>query len=421
MKKILTFVYCLLSIASTTLVGCKSDKDEVEQTNKSLRTVLIYIAGENNLSSYAPIQLNQIKIGSNNLGQNNLLVYVDQAKPKELPYLAKVANGQLVDSVSIADMKISSSDVYSGDPKVMKEVLKYAFEHYPAENNDYGLVLWGHADGWMIERDSIVYSGNARKLAYGGDTGNNIAGATMKRWLNIPTMKTVINSLGYPLTFIFADCCNFMCLESLYELKECAKYIIGSPAEIPGCGAPYEKVVPAMFSRNADFYKQIVDAYYAQTVDGQKCPLTAVQSSGMPAVAEATSNLLQAIVSNIPGWDAAALENHYLDMKNRVYYYDTDKCAMYDAQDFLKSYSTMYALEGEFNEWKKAVDNAIVYRKYAERWVTNYHVIFSEFTNSEENTCGLSMFVPQASNTQLNMLISYMGWYYAAGYNKIGW
>ena len=43
------------------------------------------------------------------------------------------------------------------------------------------------------------------------------------------------------LKFIFADCCNFMCLESIYELRQVADYIIGSPAEIPEIGAPYTR------------------------------------------------------------------------------------------------------------------------------------------------------------------------------------
>ena len=51
------------------------------------------------------------------------------------------------------------------------------------------------------------------------------------------------------LKFIMADCCNFMCLENLYELRDVCDYIIGSPAEIPAQGAPYYDIVPSLTSR----------------------------------------------------------------------------------------------------------------------------------------------------------------------------
>lgn len=50
-------------------------------------------------------------------------------------------------------------------------------------------------------------------------------------------------------------------VEVVYELKEHADYIIGSPTEIPAPGAPYQKVVPAMFANNASA-TDIAKAYF---------------------------------------------------------------------------------------------------------------------------------------------------------------
>ena len=51
---------------------------------------------------------------------DQLLVWYDRAKKDELPWLARMVNGKLRDSVSIADMQISSKDYYSSDPHVFE-------------------------------------------------------------------------------------------------------------------------------------------------------------------------------------------------------------------------------------------------------------------------------------------------------------
>lgn len=73
-------------------------------------------------------------------------------------------------------------------------------------------------------------------------------------------------------------------VEVAYELRDYTDYCIGSPTEIPGPGASYDAVVPAMFSaENAAV--NIAKAYYelmrlnmmkvmaCQIVIGQRVPL----------------------------------------------------------------------------------------------------------------------------------------------------
>lgn len=47
----------------------------------------------------------------------------------------------------------NDTDFYASDPERMYETLHWIMTRYPAET--YGLVLWGHASGWVIEKDSI--------------------------------------------------------------------------------------------------------------------------------------------------------------------------------------------------------------------------------------------------------------------------
>ena len=179
------------------------------------RTVLIYMAGKNNLSShpayhYLNADLEEIKQGSRRIGDNScLLVFVRRFLPEdnnntETPWLARIQNGEVTDSVSVNDMGITLSDPRASNPQVMEQVMNYAYKKYPA-TRDYGLVLWSHSTGWMMENST------ANTRAFGVDRGNSVDGRA--EWINIPDLKNVLAKQPH-LKFIMADCCHFMCLET---------------------------------------------------------------------------------------------------------------------------------------------------------------------------------------------------------------
>jgi hypothetical protein len=288
------------------------------------------------------------------------------------------------------------------DPATMRTVIKKAFSEFPAK--DYGLVLWGHATGWLIRTDTIASSA-ARKRAYGGTMYNGTNQGSGNVWMNIPTLAKVLKEVPH-LKFIFADCCNMMCAENAYELKDVCDYFIGSPAEIPGPGAPYDIVVPAMMEKET-FYQSICD-YYADYYD-EEVPMAAVKSSEMASLAAQTKTTLQTM--DLPEYfTSTELKNQRL-----IYYLDHN---LYDINHFFMTYAT----EAEYNSWKQAYDKAVVYKRMATRWDTMNLVNFRDFDVTEENFGGMSMFIPQEGLQRTdNQTIKKMGWYYAAGYNTIKW
>ena len=106
----------------------------VKQNDPIGRTVLVYMAGKNNLTSetrnYLNEDLEEIKEGSRRLNDSDcLLVFVRRYLPDnnlETPWLARISNGEVTDSVSVADMGITKSDARACDPEVMKQVMGYA-------------------------------------------------------------------------------------------------------------------------------------------------------------------------------------------------------------------------------------------------------------------------------------------------------
>ena len=360
-----------------------SHKDE-SRTALHAKTVLVYMAGRNDLKDFINSDLNEMKQGSKQLADDdNLLVFVRRGKKENLPWLARIKNGLVTDSVSLSDMGITSSDGQNraSDPMVMEGVMNYAFSHYPATGGNYGLVLWGHGSGWLMKDE--VQRANSR--AYGVDDGVDDRGL----WMNIPTMANILKDLPH-LKFIMADCCNFMCLENLYELRNVCDYIIGSPAEIPDLGAPYDEIVPDMFA-DGRFYDSIIDKYY-QSVNGY-LPLTAVQTNQMEQLAQTTREAMQAV--------KATMSSDYADMTGLIHYYHTDKSKdfypeyniFYDAGDFFLA----HAPQDVYQQWKQALDQAVVDHRNATSWATDkrWSMKYSDFTVTNAKMHGVSMFVEQ--------------------------
>ena len=401
--------------------ACSSEDDVLMETkgNVSLdinqyataeRTVLVYLAGKNNLSKSLQTNLEQMKAGSKRIGNNTLLAFVRRDIQGEQPWLARISNGELKDSLSLDDMGISTSNMQACNPELMEQVLKYAYSHYPA--NEYGLVLGGHSTGWLIEQEP----GDTR--AFGVDNGDGYAYSNnSKRWINVPTMASVLERVPH-LKFIFADCCNFMCLETMYELRNVTDYIIGSPAEIPAEGAPYEQIMPALFEKNT-FCSSIIDIYH-RTQNG-KVPLSVVKTSAMDQLASATRYALDMVQEKIG--------NGYADTQGLIHYgysassiqFHQEYNLFYDAGDFFRSQLP----ESDYQQWKQALDEAVVEKRFAKEWRTcmTWRYIYSDFEMTEEKYHGVSMYIPQDPSTEYgkyyarnNEDIKQLKWYQSVGW-----
>ena len=378
--------------------ACSSDNEVLSEVNDNLqlnasryaaaeRTVLVYLAGKNNLSQSLQTNLEQMKAGSRLIGNNTLLVFVRRDMQGEKPWLARVNNGELTDSVSLDDMGFGKSNMQACNPELMEQVMRYAFSHYPA--NEYGLVLGGHSTGWLIDEEP----GQTR--AFGVDNGDGYTYSRKnKRWMNVPTMARVLERVPH-LKFIFADCCNFMCLETMYELRNVTDYIIGSPAEIPAEGAPYEQIIPALFEKNS-FCSSVIDIYY-RTQNGE-LPLSAVKTSAIDQLASATRYALDMV--------QAKIGNGYADTQGLIHYgysgssiqFHQEYNLFYDAGDFFRSQLS----ESDYLQWKQALDKTVIEKRFAKQWRTcmTWRYIYSDFEMTEEKYHGVSMYIPQDANTE---------------------
>ena len=403
MKQLSTLLLCAFL-----LTAChKHSDDHTEIANLS---VLMYIAGDNNLNAFINNDIRQIMEGSKQLsGNQNLILFIDRTGLP--PYFLKVEKGDTTRLYTYPEELKSSSTA------TLKMALQWVKDNYEAKQ--YGLSLWGHSEGWTIY-DPFA-GGNSRR-AYGLDVTN---GST---WMEIPDMARILDEVcaGKPLRFIFADCCCFQNIEVAYELRHCTDYIIASPAEIPGEGAPYQTVIPALFRASDDFYQQAVDAYHAQTsYEGYQEPLSVVKTEKLEDLALATRSAFIQCVEPLNSEGT-----NYPDVAKLIYYYNH---CHYDMNDFMMRNTSPEV----YTQWKQTFDKVVIYKKMSTVWLSNNHIPyrsiseFRDFTITEERYGGISMYVPQSTvemttrdmsyQQKQSKTISMMQWYKAAGLDTFRW
>ena len=442
-RKAVTVVLALM--AMTGLSSCSHDDEAPNPwtTGKAERTVLVYMAGENNLTAYSGYRylqhdFNEMVEGSRQLtDKQRLLVFVDSLSgnyndsiPKGTPMIVELHGGQ------VYPVKRYPTEFYSCDPQRFREVLQVMIATADAES--YGLVLWGHASGWLVSNDSIAEPARVSQRAYGVDWGTDgkLGGA---KWMNITQMARALgdlreNTVKIPVKFefIFADCCNMMCAEVGYELREATKYLIGSPAEIPGDGAPYHKLISAFYKNNAALYQGVIDTYYdyylneagsysyynkePHDLDGYSLPLSVIDTRYIGKLAEATRDSLSAFIPDYPECYNPFKGNNYIG----YYYKDNNNCPLlYDLRAIMKQQLS----DESFQKWDKVYQLAVPYYRMSMKWMTNYSIGFDGFMPDESAYGCVSMNIPQSRGMydSYNKTSRQFGWHQVLDWSRFGW
>ena len=421
--KVTTVLLALVAVVG--LSSCCHDDDDKPNpwtVGKAERTVLVYMAAENNLASqgFQRNDLNEMLEGSRLLtDKQRLLVYIDSLGGEEgRPRIVELHGGK------IYPVKKYTEDFYSCDPDRFREVLQTMID--AAEADSYGLVLWGHGSGWLVMKDSIVENQTQVKRAYAMDYGYGDNYGKIK-WMNISQMVRALQGLP-KFDYIFADCCNMMCVEVGYELRHATDYLIGSPAEIPGNGAPYHKIMPSLFQKDEALYKSLIDTYYDHYKDyfssntsqqDYGVPLSVIDTRQLEPLLTATHDILPSFMQQYP-------QSVDFSGKGITYYFLADVPVMYDMRLLMKC----FASEENFSQWDVAFRRAVPYYRMSMKWMTEFNGLISAFDNFRHDAslhgC-VSMFVPRnnftyySSSFQYNKTFVLFDWHRALEWNRFGW
>ena len=399
-----TKLYLLLSFfLPMVLTACRGGNDPIpEPPVEDRRTVLVYMAADNSLSRFASEDLKEMKEGwaqMNTLGMH-LLVYVDTGTSPRLTELEK--KGSDVIEKVVKEYEDRNSVGITETQEVFDDVFKST--RYLA--GSYGLVYWSHGEGWIPNPlPSTRWIGE--------DTSNGT------HHMNIDGLVSVLETAPH-FDFIMFDACFMQSVEVAYELRQYTDYYIGSPAENPGPGAPYDRIVPYMFQKGAA--AKIASEYFAVYNDkyDQGYKISNTNWTGGTAISVLKSSELENLASvtrtALPGAtvNGRMLRNQIFNCDRRSDFYSSSYVGYFD---FVEMMETLVEDTSVLNDWKQAFDAALGY------WATT-PMIYSAADGmfSMERSHGVTHYIPSPEeNPRAATAYRSMAWYSAVGLDKIGW
>lgn len=405
MKKII--LYSLMLVAALTAASCRHHGDEPapQPKEKAERTVIVYMAAENSLSHFTRTDSLEMVQGLAHVGEKqNLILYKDDDR---LPVIYRMSQQE-----GVVRWRSYTKDQTSTDSTTMLLTLRDIIAEFPAHH--YGLVLWSHASGWVPYMEganamSDTTSTSGRRRTFGVDNNQNSSSSNSGTEMEVTALRWVLEQLPH-LDYILFDCCFMQNVEVAYELRKVADYLIGSPAEIPGNGAPYAHIMEALMKGDA---LGIAEQYYQFYRSSNGVALSVIDCLELDALARVTAQCLQAIYSGGNEPSLSGVHNYVPFDKNYKW-----RPNAYD----MKAFMHRNLDESLYGTWLAQLDRAVPFQKATTYWDSIFPGTHNHLDDLDEYS-GLSMFLPEAVYERLtynwNLYFMNTSWYRAAGWDRI--
>ncbi len=288
-------------------------------TAKKKWTVMIWMAGDNDLESFGDRDLAEMKrVGSTDA--INVTVQFDSMRDDRTRRYYVREGGRPGD-----DVVEELGETNTGDPAVAADFFRWAIERYPSDRL-LG-VIWNHGSG--IDETDVYARGGARGVPERGLVraalsgrhrralfSSTVAQATQDRaiayddtsrdFLDNVELKRVLADVkkqtGRVLDVLGFDACLMNMIEVAYQLKGTARVVVGSEELEPGDGWPYDRVLKSLAAAPgvsaADLGAQIVD-HYIDSYRAGSITQSALDLSRLDDVARAVDAFAKALTKAI--------------------------------------------------------------------------------------------------------------------------
>ena len=386
----LKLLYLFIYIGTVFAFSACSDNLEFPDDSDTYESVaIVYWMGDNSLSSYAEKDIEELVQGKEGIPANSkIVIYVDKANAFPVIYQLDAENGLQV-------WKEYTEEEDCTDSLTLLKNLRTIVKNFPA--NNYGLTFGSHGSGWVWRQRRALGPDNSH-------SGN---------YLNIPTLRGVLEQLPH-LNYVFFDVCFMQCIEVAYELRNVTDWVIGSPAEIPKPGAPYNTITKALCK--GDVYGIVEDYNSAYPTDRFKgIILSAVKCNEMEHLAAATRTYVSSFFSNRQ--TITNSEGMEIQKYSSLGYFSTYTCC-YDMNSAMH-----HILDAEdYEAWFEKFDKAVPIREpNSGSWTAGY--CDDPTIYDPDHFGGISMYIPKdgADGNQKNAELQHYQWYKDAGWDQTGW
>lgn len=420
MKRISDYLLYIIMVSSALFMGSCHHHHDDEATlfpgRAHLpvdRTIIFYMVGENSLSTYFRENGSQTSYYLQDMQEISSTMSYLPTDSRVVVYADDLLSSTIYAGDSYTALQPVCTFPYnvpSTDSLGMLTVLNQIVSLYPS--NHYGLVMWSHASGWLFPEEDDASRSNVRRRSFGIDNGHrSISNEGVK--MSIPTLANVLSQLPH-LDFIFFDACFMQSIEVAYELRHVADYIVGSPAEIPGSGAPYDLITPLLCASPADLEGCINNyvEYYMNYTSYAGAELSMIRTDALDALAEATRPIVQQIYGGhkVPETYYVQYYTSYLRRNNYTENYDMMSLIFHNVST------------EDYAPWYEAFKQAVPLSNLALRWTTSASTTPMRL-NDPEHSGGVTLFVPNSHHEQMGWVDKYhqLQWYKAVGMDQTGW
>lgn len=367
-----SILYLIICMSALITAACSEQSElpsrhSIPETRDTLRRlVVVYMAADNNLSSFADDDVREMELAAGDIPDScALVVYLDNDSDRGKPSVLLIdkARGKRT-------AWKHPSDPVSTDSATMQRVLADIIRRIPAR--EHALVLWSHSTGWTPSADG-------RRRTWGSEQSHEMP---------IPTLTRVLEKTGVHWQYIFYDCCFMQCVEVAYQMRHVTDWSLAAPIEIPGLGAPYDLIMPYLFQKE-NFARNIPAAYhdyYEKTSYG--VILSAIRSDRLDELARATAAALDTVT-------------HVNTLGVQCYGAYTANTSWVGEFRDMASLMNRNLCPADYATWWATLEQAIPHRFATNLWFSAYRTIDSRLTDPE-HFAGASMYIPVEGRTGMN-------------------
>lgn len=399
MKKHL-FKHCLLSLALPLLwMGCIQEDYEGPDPESPSRTVLVYIAGDNNLSELGSA-VEEIRQAWTYTG-NCCIVYYDAVDAP--PVLLSLRGGCQVTPVPYVETIAEYPEENSASAEVFGRVLGDVVRMYPADS--YGLVYASHATGWLPEGmlqdpDRTTVSCSLGKDYHTGTLANGSSE------MELCDFAAVIPDGQFE--FIIFEACLMAGVEVVYELRDKTRYILASSAELLSAGfiPVYREAFGCLMDTHSSTEECLINfaqdyQNYINTQNGsyRSMTLSIIKTERLNVLATLVEKILsRPISSSFPLADMRRFDRpgFYGDYTMSPRYFDLE--------EFLELASSSL----DYNELVKEMKEIVLWKAASPAFMAGSRGGFTI-----DRHCGLTTYIEQDIFPELNTAYHTIAWYRA--------
>lgn len=362
-----TFKYPIFAALIICIASCNKSKDTKPDLQ---RTVIVYMAADNDLYNYAISNINDMEAAMGNFN-GRLIVYLDPPADADRPepYIMEIRHDK---ARTIQSPVVKTYPEHnSASAVVMEQVIRDIIDIYPAES--YGLILWSHGTGWIAQG---TYGPMLRSLLHGimpdvkTFAKDNSSGDEID-------LRDLAEHLPVRFDFIMFDVCLMGGVEVMYELRNKADYIIASAAEVLADGFPYEQTIPCLFGSEEQLIRaaqNYMNHYNAQSGAFRSATISITKTAELNALHDRVRELVR----------TRAAQRNIMD-KTAIQKYDRlVRTIFFDLEDFIER----LCHDADLSAFRSQLSKTVIYKAHTPAFLNTFDITRS---------CGLSCYIPSAS------------------------